>query len=372
MPCDNSVGPAERQAGLRILDANFNRATEGLRVVEDHCRFALADAFLTKRCKHLRHNLVAAIRSISPAVLAAARESAADVGAAIKTPTEGERHSLAHIAAASWQRVQQALRVIEEVLKLLAPEAATSVEALRYEAYTLDKACRINADSRERLASARLYVLIAGGNSECAFVERAQELIAAGAHVLQLRDKRLDERTLLSRARLLRRVIDDHHDSARQEPRPADSRLPTPDSRPPLLILNDRPDLAVLARADGVHVGQEELSVHDARQIVGPDMLIGVSTHDVEQARQAVLDGASYIGCGPTFPSGTKAFERLSGLEFLRQVAAEISLPAFAIGGITKENVPQVMATGLTRVAIGGAAGEAEEILRIVTNSTPH
>ena len=79
--------------------------------------------------------------------------------------------------------------------------------------------------------------------------------------------------------------------------------------------MNDRPDLAVLARADGVHVGQEELSVKDARSIVGPDMLVGVSTHSIEQARQAVLDGASYLGVGPTFPSGTKRFEQFPGVE---------------------------------------------------------
>ena len=89
-------------------------------------------------------------------------------------------------------------------------------------------------------------------------------------------------------------------------------------NRETLFIVNDRPDLAALARADGVHVGQEELSVKDARSIVGPEMLVGVSTHSIEQARQAVLDGANYIGVGPTFPSGTKQFEQFPGVELLR------------------------------------------------------
>jgi thiamine-phosphate pyrophosphorylase len=119
--------------------------------------------------------------------------------------------------------------------------------------------------------------------------------------------------------------------------------------------------VALLARADGVHLGQEELTVHDARQIVGPEMLIGVSTHTIEQARQAVLDGASYLGCGPVFPSDTKRFDRYPGLEFLRQVAAEISLPAFAIGGITLENLPQVLATGCRRVAVSGAIANSPD-----------
>jgi thiamine-phosphate pyrophosphorylase len=119
--------------------------------------------------------------------------------------------------------------------------------------------------------------------------------------------------------------------------------------------MNDRPDLAVLARADGVHIGQDELSVHDARQIVGPDQLIGISTHNIEQARQAVLAGANYIGCGPTFPSSTKHFDHFPGLDFLREVAAEISLPAFAIGGVTLGNLPSVRASGFHRVAVSSA-----------------
>ena len=108
------------------------------------------------------------------------------------------------------------------------------------------------------------------------------------------------------------------------------------------------------------------MTVHDARQIVGPEMLVGVSTHNLDQARQAVLDGASYLGCGPTFPSGTKHFENFPGLDFLRQVAAEVSLPAFAIGGIARENLPQVLATGFTRVAIGGAIATSQEPAVIV------
>jgi thiamine-phosphate pyrophosphorylase len=352
--------PGERLAALRIIDANLNRATEGLRVVEDHCRFALNDAHLSERAKRLRHDLATALAAIDARELAAARQTETDVGTAISTPQEQSRQSLADIAAASWQRVQQSLRVIEEHLKLLAPAAAAEVEALRYQSYTLAKACTITAESQARLAGAKLYVLIDGGSSECAFVERVQDLIAAGVHVLQLRDKKLDDRTLLARARLMRRVIDDI-----AKPRPVVAvphESPTaidppvlPRSGGPLFILNDRPDIALLARADGVHVGQEELTVHDARQIVGPNILVGVSTHNIDQARQGVLDGANYIGCGPTFPSGTKHFDHFPGLEFLRQVAAEISLPAFAIGGITRENLPQVLATGFTRVAVGGA-----------------
>ena len=119
--------------------------------------------------------------------------------------------------------------------------------------------------------------------------------------------------------------------------------------------MNDRPDIAVLAEADGVHIGQDELTVSEARRIVGPERLIGVSTHTIEQARQAVLDGADYLGVGPTFPSGTKSFESFAGLEFIRQVAAEITLPWFAIGGIDAKNLATVLDAGASRIAVSGA-----------------
>jgi thiamine-phosphate pyrophosphorylase len=127
-----------------------------------------------------------------------------------------------------------------------------------------------------------------------------------------------------------------------------------------LLIVNDRPDLARLCRADGVHVGQEELSARDARAIVGTGPLVGVSTHSLAQARASVMAGANYIGVGPTFPSGTKEFERFTGVELLAQVAGEIRLPAFAIGGITLDNLSAVLAAGFCRVAVSSAIVNAD------------
>src|SRR5207237_9328533 len=128
------------------------------------------------------------------------------------------------------------------------------------------------------------------------------------------RDKRLADRELLARARQLRELTN---------------------GTSTLFIVNDRPDLARLSQADGVHVGQDELSVKDARSIVGLHALIGVSTHSIQHARPAVLDGANYIGVGPTFPSGTKSFARFTGVDLLQAVASEIRLPAFAIGGVS-------------------------------------
>lgn len=346
---DDSSNPCQRSVALQIIDANVNRSSEGLRVVEEYCRFVLADASLTARCKALRDQLHAAIEPISRVERLIARDTTNDVGATTAfsetLAREASVSSLEQIAVKNGERVKEALRAIEEFGKTVNSDMARAIGALRYQWYTLERDCHLHRDRGSVLLTARLYVLIEGGPSECAFAERATALVAAGVHIIQLRDKQLNDRTLLSRARLLRRIIDQSQSQ-------------------PLLIINDRPDLAVLARADGVHVGQDELEIRDVRRITGGQMLVGVSTHNIEQARQAVTDGANYIGCGPTFPSGTKTFDHFPGIDFLRQVAAEISLPAFAIGGITLEHLPQVLGTGMTRVAVSAAitAGDDWEL----------
>ncbi len=307
---------------LRVLDAAGNRAREGLRVLEDYTRFVLDDKHLTNALKSLRHELVAALRVIPLGELLVARDTQSDVGVDLTTAAEQRRHGPAEIATANFKRVQESLRTLEEFGKLREAALGATIKQLRYRVYTLERAVRTTA-RRGALADARLYVLIDGGASEAEFCRLATQLVAADVDVLQLRDKRLDDRQLLSRARLLREIT-------------ASGRT--------LLIVNDRPDLAVLAAADGVHVGQDELSVHAARSIVGTGCLVGVSTHTLAQARQAVLDGADYIGIGPTFPSTTKAFDNFIGVQVVADVCGEIRLPAFAIGGIDEQNLHQVLA----------------------------
>jgi thiamine-phosphate pyrophosphorylase len=361
---------ADKIATLRVLDTSGNRAREGLRVVEDYVRFVLDDRHLTQLCKQLRHDLTDALGRISAEQRLAARETQADVGTSLSTAAEQSRMDAAEVLAANFARLQEAIRSLEEFGKLLDPGLAAVFKQLRYRTYTVQRAVDITQGSIERLADARLYVLIDGRPSIAEFERLARGLIEAGVHVLQLRDKQLGDRDLLERARLLRSLIRDvaQPPSAVGTSNTAEGGCATGGratggraTARTLMIVNDRPDLAVLARADGVHVGQEELSVKDARSIVGADMLVGVSTHSIEQARQAVLDGANYLGVGPTFPSGTKRFEQFPGVELLRAVAAEIRLPAFAIGGIDRQNLGEVLAAGFTRIAVSGAVTAAAD-----------
>ena len=341
-PTNNTppLDPRDTWARLRILDANANRASEGLRVVEEYVRFQLADPYLSRELKQARHDLAVALETLPLAERLAARDTPGDVGTRITTATEGIRESVEQVVAANLERVAQALRCLEEYAKGYRPSLAVAAESIRYRTYRLAQTVVRRPEALRRLTDARLYVLLDGGADEASFARLAESLVAAGVDILQLRDKRLDDRDLIARARRLRTITR---------------------GTSTLFVMNDRPDLATLSDADGVHVGQEELSVADVRRIVGANMLIGVSTHAPDQARAATLDGADYLGCGPTFPSSTKQFESFPGLDYLKQVAAEIGLPAFAIGGITLERLPEVLATGVRRIAVSGAVTQAAD-----------
>ncbi|MEM6654363.1 MAG: thiamine phosphate synthase [Planctomycetota bacterium] len=324
---------------LRILDASINRASEGLRVVEDYARFVLGDAHLTGVAKGLRHRLAETAKAVPAADRHAMRETQQDVGATITTETETQRGDAWHVCAASLKRVEQSLRSLEEFGKLGDGAFASGCESLRYQTYTLEKALDTTRTSRERLDPARLCVLVGGLPSGDAFVALANELVEAGVGMIQLREKKLEGRDLAARARAL---------------------VAATRGTGTLAIINDRPDIAAAAGADGVHLGQTDLPVHDARSLVGPRAIIGVSTHSIDQARRAVLDGANYLGAGPTFPSTTKSFDDFPGLDYLRQVSAEVSLPTFAIGGVNAENLTSVLETGATRIAVSGAMSSAD------------
>jgi len=334
MTTPNSNSPDHSFDVYRILDAAINRASEGLRVVEDFARMTLADSHLSLLTKQLRHGLTQATSLLDKQHLLAARDTLSDVGTNLGLASEYCRTAAGQVISANLARVQQSLRTIEEYGKTLSGELAQQVEQLRYRSYTLEKAILQTLTSSSTLRDARVYVLVDGCDSNEKFRELIRNLVAAGADLLQLRDKRLEARELLQRAAILREEL-------------RDTKV--------RWIFNDRADLALASQADGVHLGQDDLDLTTARRILGPGKLIGVSTHSIEQARAAVLAGADYIGVGPVFPSQTKEFAEFVGLDLVRAVAAEITLPAFAIGGIDEHNVQMVCSAGLRRIAVSGA-----------------
>src|SRR5262249_6328163 len=161
---------------------------------------------------------------------------------------------------ANLKRLQEALRSLEEHGKLWDLRIGSALERLRYRAYTLERSALLRGVARDRLADVRLYVLLTGSLCTASLDWTIQEAAAGGARMFQLREKQLDDRSLLELARKVRRWT-----------RQAGA----------LFIMNDRPDIARLAEADGVHLGQDDMPVKDARRIIGPDAIIGVSTHNL-------------------------------------------------------------------------------------------
>lgn len=335
-----SPPPAE-PAVLRLIDANANRAREALRVMEDYARFVLDNADLSRTLKELRHDLAAAIGAILPQAILH-RDTPGDVGALHSTEDELYRDSVADVVTAAGKRLGEALRAIEEYLKTFDPASSQQVEALRYAAYDLEmRLARTLRPPSADLAALGLYVLITESVCKGNWLDAAADALCGGADCLQLREKSLESGELLRRAKQLVALC---HEFG----------VPC--------IINDRPDIAILSGADGVHVGQCDLPAIEARKIVGARRIVGVSTHNIEQARQAVLDGADYIGVGPFFRSSTKPRDFIAGPDYARQVAEQISIPAVAIAGITEENVQEVLATGIKAVAVSSAVLGADDV----------
>ncbi len=355
---------------LRMLDANANRAREGLRVVEDYARFVLNDAALQADLKALRHDLTTAVKPfLGDAILY--RDTPGDVGTSSTTASELTREDFGDVVVAAGKRVGEALRAIEEALKSISlpqvprgetasggerfssplavsPRSMTdkcspsqAIESLRYRFYDLERRIAFTLRPAKLFALVKLYVLITESICSRPWLEAAELAIAGGADCIQLREKDLESGELLRRAKQLVELCK---------------------TKRVLCVINDRPDIALLAGADGVHVGQGDLPAREARKLLGHNKIVGVSTHDIAHARQAVLDGADYVGVGPVFRSSTKPREILPGLDFAKQVVAEIKLPAVAIAGITLENVDQVLATGVQAIAVTAAVVGAKDI----------
>jgi len=165
--------------------------------------------------------------------------------------------------------------------------------------------------------------------------------------MIQLREKQLDDQELLARARWLTEACDFAN---------------------ALCIINDRPDIAQLSGADGVHLGQDDCRVGAARQLIGPDHLIGLSTHSPEDINSADALAADYLGVGPVFPSVTKTFDRFPGLELISE-AASSTKPWFAIGGIDQSNIHEVAGAGAKRTAVSSvviAADKPDDVAHIL------
>jgi thiamine-phosphate pyrophosphorylase len=333
---------------LRILDANFNRAREAIRMLEDIARFSLNDADLASGFKTLRHDLTASLETTDSLRMLAHRDTPHDVGTQLQTRAEYQRESLHDIAAASAGRLSESLRAIEECLKGQAlTDEAKRVEQARYAAYALDQRLRL-ALGTGRQRQWRVCVLITASLCKHPWLDVARAAIDGGADCLQLREKNLDGGELLERATLLVQLA---------KPRGCS------------VIINDSPDIAILADADGVHVGQTDLPISAVQRLAGKRLLVGVSTSNPLQARAAASAGADLCGVGPMFATTTKHKPDLAGPAYLREYLAEphtARIPHLAIGGITPENIRELSEIGCLGVAVSSVVCSARDPAAVV------
>ncbi len=322
----------------RALDANFNRAGEALRVLEDVARFLFDDAGLTKSLKALRHKTAELRDLVLPALAVSFRDTVGDVGTTITEQRETQRVDTRQIISANFRRYAEAMRVIEEHIKLPDMQGSSIAETLRYESYTLEKLflCRF---FRNKLEGVRLMVLYTPPQHAVTPAELVEQFADLKGIAIQLRMKSANDSELLSTATELSTAC-----KAAETP----------------LIINDRPDICLLSGADGVHLGDKDLPVAAVRKIAGAFSLIGLSTHNDDDLVN-LSNEVDYIGAGPCFASGTKSFKAFAGPEYAVRATQQSSVPVFAIGGIFLERAKQLARMGVKRVAASGAifAGES-------------
>ncbi len=319
----------------RIIDANLNRATEGLRVIEEIARFILSDAELSARLKTIRHELQKFF-DVEYDNLLDSRDTLNDVGCNIINPDKKE--SLDSIFKANFKRVEEAFRVLNQYASL--------DDSYRYRIYTIEKEMRskLKLDYKKIfLNDKKLYLVTNSDNFESdeIFLDKVALSIKSGVDIVQLREKNTTSKRFIYLAQRIRELTS-HFGAA--------------------FIVNDRVDIAKISNADGVHLGQDDIPVSYAREILGDNAIIGVSTHCPEHAKKAITDGADYIGVGPVFKTPTKPSKDPVGLEYVKWAADNVNIPFFAIGSIDTANIKEVVQAGAKRVAVIRAIMYADDI----------
>jgi thiamine-phosphate pyrophosphorylase len=331
------------RAIYRVLDANFNRAREAMRVIEDCARFILDDRTLATQAKALRDGLRTVLEALPEDELLVARNTPGDVGTSITSAGEVDRAALPNVTSAACKRLTEALRTIEEYAKIIAPSQGPRVEKMRYAAYTIEQRLTSRLAVGKGIGESGLYAIISSNLCKGSLRDTAQAIIAGGAKVIQLREKATPDDQFLALATELRLLTEQ-----------ADVRL----------IINDRADIAALVNADGVHLGQDDLPVAEVRRLLRPGAIVGRSTHSLADVKGAIAEGADYIGFGAIYQTTTKANPIEVGTGLLRDVLdqAPSTLPIVAVGGITLDTLPAVLSTGARWVAVSSALCCADDI----------
>lgn len=311
-----------------ILDANLNRASEGLRVIEEYARFVVSRADIARRTADLRHQIAPYNRGHIDQLQS--RNTARDTRA---TETPATRKNIEDLLGANFHRVTEALRVLEEY------SGNPHFSRLRYAAYDLEKDVMLSLLKPQ--LSRGVYVI---SHSVDVLIDAAQR----GATVLQLRDKYASKSEILRRGRDL------------MKKKPPD--IP--------VIINDFLDIVLAVNADGLHTGQDDLPIDTLRTLLGPHRLIGRTTHTLEQGQLAQAEGADYVSIGPVWDTPSKPGRDGIGFDYLAAASSSLTIPYVAIGGIDADRARDIARYSPPLVGVIRAVNQLEDIKSIVFDAT--
>lgn len=286
-----------------IIDANIHRVCEGLRVIEEYFRFVTNDEVLTNRLATLRKKISHHTLPVSDRARMEARDTDRDVRA---NEVISPRRNSYDLLLANMKRSQEALRVLEEYT------GDDTFRVFRYELYDLEKECFLHIQEPWEL---RWVYLISHD------VDILRRWLELGADIIQLRCKDTPKHEILQKAHEAKKLAEEF-----QKP----------------LIINDYLDIAQIIDADGIHTGQDDISIADIRKLWSPDKIYGRTTHSLEQGILAREEGASYVSVWPIWATPTKPDREAIGFEYLSR-ATELGIPFVAIGGVNRENIAQVL-----------------------------
>ncbi len=324
---DFNLKDAEDLRIYQIIDANLDRAREGLRVLEDWARFGLGDNDYVTRIKNFRQILGKNHLDIYKET----RNHIEDQSKGLTHFEQFNRTTPAQIISSNAGRVQEALRVVEEFSRLHNHELSKIASEIRYEIYTLEidlLSLSKFKKSEEILKENDLYVITAQREN---LLEIIEEILIAGVKIIQYRFKQGTDKDHLREAIQIKNLCKRYNS---------------------LFIINDRIDIALASNADGIHLGKDDLDLKTARKLLGYSKIIGISANNEIDISNALKDGCDYIGIGPVFETATKKEKKPLGIEKIKNLTKDLNIPWFIIGGVTKNNISYLKSNGFKKVAL--------------------
>ncbi len=312
---------------FQIIDANLDRAREGLRVIEDWARFGLGVNDPVKRIKNFRQIL----GKNHLEVYKQSRNYIEDECKGLTHQEQSKRSAPDQIISSNAGRVQEALRVIEEFSRLHNYELSKIASEMRYEIYNLEielLSLSKFKNSKEILKENDLYVIT---DQKENLLEIIEAILIAGVKIIQHRFKEGTDKDHLQEAIKIKNLCKRYNS---------------------LFIINDRVDIALASNADGIHLGQDDLDLKTARKLLGHSKIIGVSANNEIDISNALKEDCDYIGIGPVFETATKKDKKPIGIERIKTLTKDLNIPWFAIGGIKTNNISYLKRNGLKKVAL--------------------